>query len=295
LSLGLGVIEIKSFSPSTRSFHSTIRSALDETYRLGMDGGEVFFSAYLRACKSSTNTKIKYVHMFHSNIVLAERNISLEKMRKSIEFFFHPTFFTESNEGFHFYWMLSKFLDIKDVGITIINNMNKILNYTFQSTDNPKDCLEFIRFPGIYDLQNPKSNKESFWCWSNNYTENRFADFAFHPWPFKKFQLDHNKISEVKNKPKSTKGIKIEIDKISISSRMKSLILGDVSKIYQNDPVDIDGITVIPALIKKGYTASEIMDIFRSYPIRDMFSGSDEFDGYLRICINQLMKIYHLI
>jgi len=308
LDLKLGEIELRTFAPQTQSFHSNLDSVLDRAFELGSRGIDVYFGLHLRAGKSGSKEDIHYLNTFHAQFTLKDKQCCGDCVRfthkerdYAYENYLTPIIISRLNQTYNFFWMLEKPVKVEEVGIKIIENINKNIIIGLGADQVSHDISSLVRLPGTYALRDIRYLQEDS-ANDDKYPKHSLLNFIMDDlYDFESEIYYKSKSKKKTSKPLFEKDSKIEIEELPVSSRIKSLILTESNNNDQNshlnDPINSEYITVICALVDKGMDIEDIKRIFEIFPIGNWYRDSNyeaRFD-YLTICIQRVWTMMNKI
>jgi len=303
-----GEIEIRTFKPIVACyFFNSVQKAAELAINLSSKGLDVYFGVNPRTGGQGKKENVHYLSSFHAEIDygsighkketgFANYGDTLKAIR---DFHLEPSIVIHSGGGFHCYWILSNPLRVADYGITVLENINKALTQSLKGDPGTHDISRVLRIPGTFNFKKP-DNPRQVTIVSVSGSTHEFDDF--------KELLATLKDDPMKNKLKPQKQssplnnvnthiqspvINIqEIDKLSISEKIKSLIKnGNDGSYPSRSEADM---AVITALVNKGLSENEIRAIFQAYPIGEKYRSHNAPDNYLKHNIDKAKEMSNL-
>jgi putative DNA primase/helicase len=291
-----GNIEIRTFKPATQSFCKSEMEAAEKVYQLCQQGIDVYFGVNPRTGNGGKKENIHYVSAFHAEIDYGTTGHKKPPLHKHYEealtaiqsFKPEPTIINHSGGGFHCYWVLSNPVKVSDVGIPVLESINKALSVKLGGDIGTQDISRVLRIPGTFNFKMP-DNPRPVTLISNTHLKYDYKDFE----QFLSSETvstdktkTTNKIPETK--PSGQSGPSIDIDQLPVSDRIKFLIKnGNDGTYISRSEADM---AVISALVNKGLSENEIKQIFSTHKIGEKYRSHPAPDKYLKHTIEEARK-----
>jgi putative DNA primase/helicase len=286
---GRGNIEIRTFKPATQKFFKSEPEAANHAYQLLQQNIDVYFGINPRIGDGGRKENISFVSAFHAEIDYGKTGHKKESPSKTYEealntiqsFNPEPTIVIHSGGGFHCYWVLSNPVKVSDIGIDILESINKTLSQKLGGDSGTHDISRVLRIPGTFNFKIPE-NPRPVSLIENSHKKYNYEDFE---------QFISAEASA--DKPKLTNNITnhqsqtiapslsvIDIDALPISGKMKNLIKNGNDGSY-NTRSEAD-MAVITVLVNKGFEETQIKQIFQSQAIGQKYREHPSPDEYLK-------------
>jgi len=280
-----GNIEIRTFKPATQNFFKSEMDAANHAYQLWQDGIDVYFGVNPRTGNGGKKENVHYLGAFHAEIDYGKTGHKKESPSETYEealniiqsFTLEPTVIIHSGGGFHCYWVLSNPVKVSDIGINVLESINKALSEKLGGDRGTHDISRVLRIPGTFNFKIP-DNPRPVTLISNNHKKYSLKDFeqfisADKPKPA-------NKVVSQQPQTIFPSGSDIDIDALPISEKMKNLIKrGNDGSYKTRSEADMAVVTV---LVNKGYDETQIKQIFQSQAIGQKYRDHTSPDEYLR-------------
>jgi len=290
LKKGLGDIEIRHFQPDARPkqyFCSTVSEAVEIAYDLGNAGIDTYFGVNPRIGRGGTKDHVHYLTALHAEVDYGAEGHKKKPIHTTYDdaikavcqFALQPTLIVHSGGGFHCYWVLNEPVEVKDVGVEVLENINKTLCLELGGDSGTHDLSRVLRVPGTFNFKlEDKARKVTVISAEGpryDYTDfERFIDT----------QVNSQKDSERKPtespfpNPSQTVG-DTSLDSLPVSDRIKSLIQNGNDGTYPSRS-EADQ-AVVTALVNKGMAEADITTIFQTYPIGEKYREHNAPETYL--------------
>ena len=286
-----GEIEIRIFKPSPNQyFCKSEYEAAERAFDLCTQGIDVYFGVNPRTGNAGRKENVHYVSSFHAEIDYGTTGHKKETPHKTYEealnaiesFNPEPTVVIHSGGGFHCYWVLSNPVKVGDIGIQILESINKILSEKLGGDRGTQDISRVLRIPGTFNFKIPDNPREVSLI-SNGHKKYTYKDFERFisletpdmPKPAGKVSLENSPGVS----PLSTISA-MNIDSLPVSEKVKKLIKnGNDGSYPSRSEADMAVITV---LVSKGLSENEIKSIFQTQPIGGKYRSHNAPDHYLK-------------
>ncbi|MFC1513447.1 phage/plasmid primase, P4 family [candidate division KSB1 bacterium] len=298
-----GDIEIRTFSKDSHAsmnFHSTVETAVDEAYDLCKQGISTYFGVNPRRDKGGKKSNIQFVSSFHADIDYGSEGHGKKMNHESYDeaiatikgFHLTPTYIIHSGNGFHCYWVLENPVSVEDVGVNILENINKSLLAELKGDMGTHDISRVLRVPGTVNFKDPKNPKETRII---EYNDVKYSLRAFSNY----MNTDDEKSDTKKRTPNKSSEIcpepnyKLEIDDIlddlPILPKTKELILkGDNGEYSSRSEADM---AVLGALLKNCTPKGIIRKIFNTQTIGEKYRNHSNPEEYLSHSIENVKDV----
>jgi putative DNA primase/helicase len=282
-----GKIEIRTFEPATQAFFNSEAEAAKRAYDLCNQGVDVYFGINPRIGNRGKKENVHYVGAFHAEIDYGEIGHNKESTHETYEqalkaisaFALEPTIIIHSGGGFHCYWVLSDPINVDDIGVSVIEGINKCLCIKLGGDIGTHDISRVLRIPGTFNFKIPDHAREVVLV-SNSHRRYDYKDFAaLLPESPSTPKTAHAKQNSGVTPTNASLSPVIAIDNLPVSEKMKNLIKqGNMGAYRSRSEADMAVITI---LVNKGVSESQIKQIFQSQPIGDKYRGLPDPDQYL--------------
>ncbi|HQB28785.1 MAG TPA: DNA-primase RepB domain-containing protein, partial [Paludibacter sp.] len=156
-----GNIEIRTFKPATQNFYGSEMDAAEQAYHLLQRGIDVYFGVNPRIGGAGKKENVHYVSAFHVEVDYGKTGHkkespcqTYEEALKSIQSFNpEPTIIVHSGGGFHCYWVLSNPVKVSDIGVDILESINKNLSQKLGGDPGTHDISRVLRVPGTFNFK----------------------------------------------------------------------------------------------------------------------------------------------
>ena len=290
---GYGNIEIRTFKPATQSFFQSETEAAERSYNLCNQGIDVYFGVNPRIGNGGKKENVHYLSLFHAEIDYGITGHKKQSAHESYEealnaiqsFSMEPTLIIHSGGGFHCYWVLSNPVKVSDIGISVIESINRNLLLKLGGDPGTHNIDRVLRIPGTLNFKIP-DNPRPVSLIAITHKRYDYEDF-------KGFiamgTLDQNRIKTTKPKPLShSDPSKFNTDLLPVSERIKFLITNGKDETYvTGSEADM---AVITALVNKGVSETDIKQIFMTQKIGDKYRSHPAPDQYLKHTIDEARK-----
>jgi putative DNA primase/helicase len=298
---GCGNIEIRTFKPATQNFFNSEQEAANHAYQLLQQGIDVYFGISPRIGGGGKKENVHYLSSFHAEIDYGEVGHKKSPTYKTYEealntiqsFQPEPTIVVHSGGGFHCYWVLSNPVKVSDVGINVLENINRTLSEKLGGDPGTQDISRVLRIPGTFNFKVP-DNPRPVSLIANNHRKYGFKDFE--QFISAETSVDKPKlVNNITDKQSQTIVPSISalnIDALPISEKIKNLIRrGNDGSYISRSEADM---AVILSLVNKGLSENEIRNIFQAYPIGTKYREHSAPDDYLKHNIQKAKEMSNL-
>jgi P4 family phage/plasmid primase-like protien len=298
----LGNIEIRTFSkgqaPQQYFFESETEAA-EKAYQLFQQGIDVYFGVNPRIGNGGKKDNVQYLSTFHAEIDYGSlghkkesSHGSYDEALKSIQAFNpEPTIINHSGGGFHCYWVLSNPLKVSDIGIAVLENINRALSLKLGGDPGTHNIDRVLRTPGTFNFKIPE-NPRPVTIISNTHKKYGYSDFQEF---VETGAMDEKRLKVPGAKPSRQEDPSIpliDIDQLPVSDRIKFLIKhGNDGSYISRSEADMAVITI---LVNKGLNESQIKQIFSLYPIGEKYRSHPNPDKYLAHSIDSAKAMSNL-
>ena len=256
---GCGNIEIRTFKPATQMFFKSEQEASEATFKLCNQGIDVYFGVNPRIGGGGKKENIPYLSAFHAEIDYGKTGHKKESPHEAYDdalsaiqsFEPEPTIVNHSGGGFHCYWVLSNPVKVSDIGIPVLESINKTLSEKLGGDRGTQDISRVLRIPGTFNLKMP-DNPRSVTLISNTHRKYNYKDFE----QFMSAEAPADKpkqVTKIVNQQAQATVSSIsslDIDALPISDKMKNLIKrGNDGSYSSRSEADM---AVIIVLVSKG-------------------------------------------
>ena len=296
---GCGSIEIRTFpkgqAPQQYFFESETEAA-EKAYQLCQQGIDVYFGVNPRIGNGGKKENVQYLSAFHAEIDYGSLGHKKPSLQESYEealnviqaFNLEPTIIIHSGGGFHCYWVLSNPVKVSDIGISMLESINKALSLKLGGDPGTHNIDRVLRIPGTFNFKIPE-NPRPVTLISNTHKRYAYEDFqgfiaADTP--------DHKSL-----KAPATTAVtqmdpslitSIDIDQLPVSDRIRFLIRNGKDETYvTRSEADM---AVITALVNKGVSETDIKQIFMTQTIGEKYRSHPSPDAYLKHTIEEARK-----
>jgi len=290
---GYGNIEIRTFKPATQSFFQSETEAAERSYNLCNQGIDVYFGVNPRIGNGGKKENVHYLSLFHAEIDYGitghkkqSAHESYEEALNTIETFHpEPTIIIHSGGGFHCYWVLSNPVKVSDIGISVIESINRNLLLKLGGDPGTHNIDRVLRIPGTFNFKIP-DNPRPVSLIANTHQRYDYGDFG----GFIAMVIpDQNRMKTTEPKPLSQSDpSRFDTDLLPVSERIKFLITNGKDETYiTRSEADM---AVITALVNKGVSETDIKQIFMTQKIGDKYRSHPAPDQYLKHTIDEARK-----
>jgi putative DNA primase/helicase len=288
-----GDIEIRTFNPVTQNFCKSEPGAAEAAYIFCNQGYDVYFGVNPRCGNGGKKENIHYLSAFHAEIDYGTAGHKKESPSSTYEqalsviqlFTPEPTVIIHSGGGFHCYWVLSNPVKVMDIGIDVLESVNRALCQKLGGDPGTHDISRVLRIPGTFNFKIP-DNPRPVTLVSNSHRKYDYQDFE----QFISVNKPANEAKPAKNNlNKQSQTIvpsisSIDIDALPVSDKMKNLIkYGNDGSYISRSEADM---AVVTMLVNKGFDENQIRQIFRSFAIGEKYREHPGSDEYLRHTIS---------
>jgi len=294
---GCGNIEIRTFKPATQNFFKSESEAANHAYQLLQQNIDVYFGINPRIGDGGRKENISFVSAFHAEIDYGKIGHKKESPSKTYEealntiqsFNPEPTIVIHSGGGFHCYWVLSNPVKVSDIGINILESINKALSQKLGGDSGTHDISRVLRIPGTFNFK-VSDNPRPVSMIDNNHRKYNYKDFE----QFISVEVPADKLKQTNNAANQQSQTivpsisVIDIDALPVSKKIKNLIKhGNDGSYISRSEADMAVITV---LVNKGMGESDIKQIFLSNGIGNKYRSHKAPDQYLKYTIEKARK-----
>ena len=294
---GMGEIEIRIFPKGQlpgQDFFNTTDKAVEKAYDLCNSGVDVYFSVNPRIGGRGKKENIHYLTVFHVDIDYGGDGHRKESAHKAYddtynainEFIPRPTLINHSGGGFHCYWVLKTPVEVKEIGIDVLENINKSLSLKLGGDIGTQDISRVLRIPGTYNFKTENNPREVTVILDDGekYLFEDFKDFGVIEENAPK-KLEKKDLQEPTFIPIEIDfGNSIDVDTLPVPDRIKSLIKNGNDGTYASRS-EADQ-AVIMSLVSNEISDSDIKNIFQNYDIGEKYCQHNDSDKYLAHNIN---------
>lgn len=167
-----GRIEIRVFPKGQapqQYFFGSEREAAEKACQLLQQGFDVYFGVNPRIGNGGKKENVQYLSAFHVEIDYGQTGHKKASPLESYEnalnviqaFSPEPTLIVHSGGGFHCYWVLSNPVKVADIGIPVLESINKTLSQKLGGDPGTQDISRVLRVPGTFNLKIPDKSKAS--------------------------------------------------------------------------------------------------------------------------------------
>jgi putative DNA primase/helicase len=303
-----GEIEIRTFKPRPASyFFSNVLAAADLAINLCDQGIDVYFGVNPRTGGQGRKENVHYLSAFHAEIDYGTLGHKKETEFKNFQeafvavdgFYLHPSIIIHSGGGFHCYWVLNKPLKVEDYGIVALENVNKALTQALNGDSGTHDLSRVLRVPGTINFKQPENPRpvDIFFLSDLTYEYEAFGELLvnLNETPLKtkaKQEKQVMRATDIKESTQTPATTTIEIDKLPVTDKIKSLILHGTDGSYSTRSEADMAVTI--ALVNKGLGENEIRQIFQTYPIGAKYREHSSPNDYLNHNIQKAKEMSNL-
>lgn len=286
----LGDIELRTFPQGqipTSNFFNSCSSAAAFAYSLYMQGRDVYFGVNPRVGLGGKKENVEYLCTFHAEIDYGRDGHKKESFWPTYDeayeaiLSFHPapSIVVHSGGGFHAYWPLEEPIKVTDIGVDVLEAINKEISAKIGGDKGTQDLSRLLRVPGSSNNKIP-GNPRRVTLEENTHKKFTFEDFIeFIP-------------SELLHPKKTIANSGVDIDRLSVSDRIKNLIWhGNDGTYPSRSETDM---AVVLALVNKGIGEAEIKKIFMLEAIGDKYRTHPSPEAYLSHTIGAARKMSDL-
>jgi len=303
LSKKLGEIEIRAILKGQvpeQYFFNSIDEAIKCSYGRCNSGLNVYFGVNPRMNKAGKMENVHYLTTFHVDVdygVDGHKKKSeyktYDEAFEAIQAFHHqPTMIIHSGGGFHLYFVLTEPLMVENIGVEVLENINKSLSIELGGDTVTSDLPRILRIPGTFNYKEQENPREVKTILDNGPKYN-----------FEELAILFNKPEEILENKKQNdyiidctpifdnQSVNLKwdksIDSLPVTDKIKSLILnGNNGSYISRSEADMAVITV---LVNKGLNYKDIKEIFQKYPIGSKYQekGPGAGDKYLQHSIEK--------
>jgi len=297
---GCGNIEIRVFpdKKAKQGFFSSELEAAESAFTLCNQGIDVYFGVNPRMGNGGKKENVHYFSAFHAEIDYGTTGHKKNSLHDNYEnslatiqsFNPEPTIIIHSGGGFHCYWVLSNPVKVTDVGINVLESINKALSDKLGGDAGTHDVSRVLRVPGTFNFK-ILENARPVTLISNTHRKYNFNDFE--QFISTEMSLGRTKqISKVKPDTNVLSGPALHIDALPISEKIRNLIKqGNDGSYASRSEADM---AVILSLVSKGLSENEIRSIFEMYPIGEKYRSHSAPNDYLRHNIEKAKEMSNL-
>jgi len=280
-----GNIEIRTFKPASQNFYGSEMDAAEQAYHLLQRGIDVYFGVNPRIGGAGKKENVHYVSAFHVEVDYGKTGHKKEspcqtydEALNSIQSFNpEPTVIIHSGGGFHCYWVLSNPVKVSDIGIDILESINKNLSQKLGGDPGTHDISRVLRVPGTFNFKMAE-NPRPVTLLSNTHQKYTYEDFK-QLISLEKLKLANNNTDKQSQIIKPFQQV-FDMDALPISEKMKKLIKHGNDGSY-NSRSEVD-MAVITVLVNKGFDETQIKQIFQSQAIGQKYREHPSPDEYLK-------------
>lgn len=305
LSSGGGDIEIRIFRPSAQSyFFNCPQMAAELAIGLCEQRIDVYVGVNPRTGRQGKKENVHYLSAFHAEIDYGSlghnKATELETYEDALDainnFHIKPTIVNHSGGGFHCYWVLTNPLKVSDIGITILENINKELRKALKGDSGTHDISRVLRVPGTINFKIPGEWRPVEVVFMNSITY-EFDDFRtlLQEVPVKspaKPEKQSSLSNGVQLYAAAPMATDLKVDELPVNEKIKSLIKhGNDGSYSSRSEADM---AVILSLVNKGLSEDEIKSIFQTYAIGEKYRSHNAPDDYLKHNIQKVKEMSNL-
>jgi len=285
-----GAIEIRTFTPPTQAFFNSEFDAAVRVYEICNQGLNAYFGVNPRIGNKGKKENVHYVGAFHAEIDYGETGHkkgspckTYDEALSGIESFQpEPTMLIHSGGGFHCYWVLSNPVKVSEIGIPVLERINKALSEKLGGDPGTQDISRVLRIPGTFNFKIPDQPRTVILI-SNSHKKYEYKDFeqflSVEEVPVNKSKPSNNNIQQQAPTIDPSLSV-VDIDTLSISEKIKNLIkFGNDGSYPSRSEADM---AVIMVLVHKALGENEIRHIFQNYPIGDKYRSHSSPNDYLK-------------
>ncbi len=296
-----GCIEIRTFKPPTQNFCKSEREAAEVSFNLCNQGIDVYFGVNPRIGNGGKKENVHYLSAFHAEIdygVIGHKkespNTTYEEALNIIQTFNpEPTVVIHSGGGFHCYWVLSNPVKVSDIGVDVLESINKSLSQKLGGDPGTHDISRVLRVSGTFNFKIPDNPRPVTLASSSHrkYDYKDFEQFISIKKPAEK-PKQGNVVSDNPSQIVALSSSAIDIEALPVSEKIKKLIKhGNDGAYVSRSEADM---AVITPLVNKGFGENEIRQIFRTYPIGEKYRNDPSPDDYLSHSIQKAKEMSNL-
>ena len=293
-----GNIEIRTFKPATQNFYASEMDAAEQAYHFLQRGIDVYFGVNPRVGNAGKKENVHYLSAFHAEVDYGKtghKKVSpcetYDEALQSIQSFNpEPTVIVHSGGGFHCYWVLSNPVKVSDIGIDVLEGINKNLSRKLGGDPGTHDISRVLRVPGTLNLK-LKDNPRPVTLVLSTHRRYNYENFQ-------SFMATENKKQEKspsaarKQEILSSPSPVINIENLSVPAKIKTLIKHGKDDSYPSrSEADM---AVIVSLVNKGLGENEIRHIFQTQAIGEKYRNHNSPDDYLRHTVQKAKEISNL-
>jgi len=293
-----GNIEIRTFKPATQNFYASEMDAAEQAYHFLQRGIDVYFGVNPRVGNAGKKENVHYLSAFHAEVDYGKtghKKVSpcetYDEALQSIQSFNpEPTVIVHSGGGFHCYWVLSNPVKVSDIGIDVLEGINKNLSRKLGGDPGTHDISRVLRVPGTLNLK-LKDNPRPVTLVLSTHRRYNYENFQ-------SFMATENKKQEKspsaarKQEILSSPSPVINIENLSVPAKIKTLIKHGKDDSYPSrSEADM---AVIVSLVNKGLGENEIRQIFQTQAIGEKYRNHNSPDDYLRHTVQKAKEISNL-
>lgn len=282
----MGMIEIRTFPKGqvpTSNFFESCSDAAVFAYGLYIQGRDVYYGVNPRTGLGGKKENVQYLCTFHAEIDYGVDGHKKESTYTKYEealvairaFNPAPSIVIHSGGGFHVYWLIEEPIRVSDIGLDVLEAINKELSLQIGGDKGTHDLSRLLRVPGSSNNK-ISDNPRPVRLITNNHQKFTFEDFI---------EFIPTELLQPK-KTISTGGV--DIDKLPVSDRIKNLIRhGNDGTYPSRSEADM---AVATALVNKGIGDAEIKKIFMYEAIGDKYRTHPSPEAYLKHTIDAARK-----
>jgi putative DNA primase/helicase len=288
-----GSIEIRTFRPATQNFFNSAVEAAERAYQLFQQGIDVYFGVNPRIGNGGKKENVHYLSAFHAEIDYGSTGHKKSSPQESYDealnaiqtFHLEPTIIIHSGGGFHCYWVLSNPVKVTDIGISVLENINKSLSQKLGGDPGTQDISRVLRIPGTFNFKIP-DNPRPVSLISNTQQRYAYEDFL----KFIPVETPVNKSVKMVQEiiipdPQDEFSSCKSIGKGPIPDKIKRLIkYGNDGSYLSRSEADMAVITI---LVHRGYAEAEIKRLFQTETIGEKYRQHSYPDQYLKHTIEK--------
>jgi len=303
LDQNIGDIEIRGFPKDgwqTQRYCNLSEDAVKISYDFCESGMDVYVGVNPRIGKRGKKENIHWLTAFHAEVDYGKDGHKKkpeydthDEALKAIEGFeMKPTYIAHSGGGFHCYWVFNEPVKVSEVGIDPLENVNRNLTAALGGDTGTHNINRILRVPGTFNLKLPKNPREvtviaddgpkyDFEVFRQMMNFEKKKKSADDP-KVQKQIINKNQLQEWDNK----------ISSLPVSDKIKYLVINGNDGSYASRS-EADQ-AVITALVNKGFSDTDIKEIFQNYRIGEKYREHSSQDEYLKHNIEKAKEFSNL-
>lgn len=303
LAEGLGEIELRVFpknQPPRQYFLGSPEKAVETAFNLCNSGLDVYLGVNPRIGGRGRKENVHLLVAFHAEVdygKMGHKKPPIHETREDALNAIHdyplsPSIIVHSGGGFHCYWVLKDPVKVEEVGLDVLESINKKLSISLGGDAGTQNLDRVLRVPGTYNFKDPDNPREVRIISDSGpkYDPGSF-DHLIAPVKSEKGKVEQTQKTGPHSIQSGTPWNRSIAD-LPVSERIKDLILhGNDGTYISRSEADM---AVITALVNKRVSKDVIREIFRKHPIGEKYREHNAPDNYLDHNIAKAKEHSHL-